>query len=286
MGEIIKILESKKTVTMATLTMITGMVLAGCGRAPEVKANETMVAENTQPKVTEILTETMTPTSTMTATPESTLMPTLDLAEVKIPERGYIEKMSVDEPIYALTIDDGYRKGNMEQMLTILEENNVQATFFIIGAAAEWDLGPELLKRAVADGDEIGYHTMNHDQEAIKTWTEADWINDYEQWTEMMKKYLGEDLYAKGVKKYARAPGGLFDKAFLAMTKKEGLIAFGWDADPAYWDSGVKPQNGDILLMHVDVADVDNLEKEIKLTNIKPVTISKLVEVSLSYAGQ
>jgi len=235
---------------------------------------------------TETVTIELKPTATPEATPTLMPTPTIDLAEVAIPEKGFIEKMNVEKPIFALTIDDGYSKEGMEEILTVLEQNNVRATFFIIGNAAKYDLGPELLKRAVEDGDEIGYHSVNHDQEAIKTWTEADWENDYLQWTQMMKDLLGDDLYAKGVKKYARAPGGLFDQAFLAMTKKYSLIPVGWDADAPYWNGGVKPKKGDIFLMHVDTSNVADLEKYIKLTNISPVTMSEMVQASLDSSRQ
>jgi len=218
------------------------------------------------------------PTEIPTAVAEEVQMPYSFLAEHLLPDGGFVDKLSVEKPIFALTIDDGYDKNSMEAMLDILKQNDVNATFFIIGDAAKYDLGPELLKRAVEEGNEICYHSMKHDQEDIKDWTKDDWIKDYEEWEVLMKEMLGEELYAKGVKNYTRAPGGLFNNAFLAMAKEKELIPFGWNTSPAYWDSGVRPKGGDILIIHVGYEDVGNMDRDIHLENIKPVTLTELVE--------
>jgi len=221
-------------------------------------------------------------TEVPTITSEETKVTYSYLAENLIPEKGYVEKLSVEKPIFALTIDDGYSKESMEEMLSILDQKDVNATFFIIGDAARYTLGPELLQRVVEEGNEICYHSMSHDQEAIANWTKDDWVKDYEAWQVLMKEMLGEELYAKGVKNYTRAPGGLFNYAFLAMAREKELIPFGWDTSPAFWDSGVPPRGGDILIMHVGQGDISNLEKDINLDSIEPVTLTELIEEYLA----
>jgi len=62
--------------------------------------------------------------------------------------------------LLALTFDDGPDKEWTPQILNELEAQHVPATFFVIGESA---LGsPGLLKRIVADGDELGNHTYTH----------------------------------------------------------------------------------------------------------------------------
>jgi chitin deacetylase len=60
----------------------------------------------------------------------------------------------------ALTFDDGPYGKATEQVLDILRNNWVKATFFVTGMNAE--KYPELLKREVAAGHLIGNHSYNH----------------------------------------------------------------------------------------------------------------------------
>jgi peptidoglycan/xylan/chitin deacetylase (PgdA/CDA1 family) len=60
----------------------------------------------------------------------------------------------------SLTFDDGPTSLRTLELLDILRESNVQATFFVIGKRAEEH--PELLQRVVADGHIIGNHTYSH----------------------------------------------------------------------------------------------------------------------------
>jgi peptidoglycan/xylan/chitin deacetylase (PgdA/CDA1 family) len=60
----------------------------------------------------------------------------------------------------AITFDDGPSEKLTPMLLDILKERNVHATFFVVGQnAAEY---PDILKRAVAEGHEIGNHSWSH----------------------------------------------------------------------------------------------------------------------------
>ncbi len=60
----------------------------------------------------------------------------------------------------ALTFDDGPDPRFTEQVLDILAENNVPATFFVMGSRAI--AYPEIVQRMVADGHIVGNHTYFH----------------------------------------------------------------------------------------------------------------------------
>jgi peptidoglycan/xylan/chitin deacetylase (PgdA/CDA1 family) len=62
--------------------------------------------------------------------------------------------------VVALTFDDGPNPFVTPGVLDTLERAHVHATFFVVGRAAR--AHPELLKRMVADGDEIENHTDDH----------------------------------------------------------------------------------------------------------------------------
>jgi peptidoglycan/xylan/chitin deacetylase (PgdA/CDA1 family) len=63
-------------------------------------------------------------------------------------------------PAVALTFDDGPTEPYTVQILSVLRAYNARATFFVLGARAVAQ--PSGLKRAVADGHEIGNHTWDH----------------------------------------------------------------------------------------------------------------------------
>ena len=59
-----------------------------------------------------------------------------------------------------LTFDDGPTGQFTEQVLDILREHHVPATFFVCGKNVE--AHPNLLRRIVAEGHEVGNHTYSH----------------------------------------------------------------------------------------------------------------------------
>jgi peptidoglycan/xylan/chitin deacetylase (PgdA/CDA1 family) len=62
--------------------------------------------------------------------------------------------------VVALTFDDGPNARTTPAILALLERNHIRATFFVVGRAVARN--PELARRMVRDGDEIGNHTQTH----------------------------------------------------------------------------------------------------------------------------
>lgn len=60
----------------------------------------------------------------------------------------------------ALTFDDGPDSQYTPQILDILKEQGIKATFFLIGNRAQ--LFPDVVKRMIEEGHVIGNHTLNH----------------------------------------------------------------------------------------------------------------------------
>ena len=65
-----------------------------------------------------------------------------------------------DKNKIAITFDDGPDRVWTPQILKILKQYNVPATFFVIGSNA--NANPNLIKQEIAQGDEIGNHTFTH----------------------------------------------------------------------------------------------------------------------------
>ncbi|MCX6546084.1 MAG: polysaccharide deacetylase family protein [Acidobacteria bacterium] len=66
----------------------------------------------------------------------------------------------VQYAVISLTFDDGPNEPHTSRVLDVLERAQVKATFFVLGANAE--RYPETVRRIVADGHELGNHTVDH----------------------------------------------------------------------------------------------------------------------------
>ncbi len=69
-------------------------------------------------------------------------------------------RVSVNKPYVAMTFDDGPHPSNTPRLLDMLRERNIKATFYVIGRNV--DMYPDITRRIVAEGHEIGNHTYTH----------------------------------------------------------------------------------------------------------------------------
>lgn len=146
----------------------------------------------------------------------------------------------------ALTFDDGPNY-NTNKVLDILEENNVPATFFVLGNRIKGN--ENILKRMVSSKMEIGNHTFNH---LLLTKYKEDKINDEINNT----KNLIFEVTGK-YPKLLRPSYGSFNKTIKRVGEAPIII---WDIDTLDWKyhnskkiaSRVinKVKDGDIILMH------------------------------------
>src|SRR3954451_22411256 len=77
-----------------------------------------------------------------------------------IPDHARASAASPFAGCVALTFDDGPDPTLTPQVLEVLEQAHVPATFFVLGQRVR--LAPEIVRRKSADGDEIGNHTFDH----------------------------------------------------------------------------------------------------------------------------
>lgn len=76
-----------------------------------------------------------------------------------------ITHVETDEKVVALTLDDGPLPGTTEETLAALKQNNVKATFFVVGT--EVRRHEDQLKKIIADGHEVGNHSYSHKSMAL-----------------------------------------------------------------------------------------------------------------------
>ncbi len=196
--------------------------------------------------------------NTATQTPTATELPLIE-ETIDLPPPGQvISRVDVgDANLVALTFDDGFGKVPFDATLDELKKRDLRVTFFLVGLASI-NLGEERMARLVQDGHQIAYHSYAHeDLNILRNWKQVDWLADYEKWEAAMIELLGAESYASTYRPYARAPYGLFDSAFLGMTKELGLVPVGWSNDPGDLLRGIDLRAGDIFLFHVRYPDYE-----------------------------
>lgn len=115
-----------------------------------------------------------------------------------------------------LTFDDGPSTTVTPEILDILKEENVQATFFIIGSYAEKN--PDLLRREKAEGHSIGNHTYSHNYNYIYASTD-NFINDLKKCDTVITSIVGDHD-----RSLIRFPGGSFNR----QSYKQAIEAAGY----------------------------------------------------------
>ncbi|MET9964468.1 polysaccharide deacetylase family protein [Streptomyces sp. NPDC006356] len=122
-----------------------------------------------------------------------------------------------------ITIDDGPDPVWTPQVLQVLRENGVKATFCMVGTQAS--AHPDLVKAVVAAGHRLCDHTVSHDvtMDRKSEAYQSQQILDAER---MITKASG------GVRPlYYRAPGGAFTPYSRHLAASHGMRPLGWNID-------------------------------------------------------
>ena len=134
-------------------------------------------------------------------------------------------KVAGGKKLVALTYDDGPYPPFTQELVAVLEEKQVKATFFVVGNnAAKF---PDIVKLAASKGHEIALHAGEH-KDFLK-------LNSSELAGNISsgKKVL-EELTGKPVK-YMRPPHGFRDWAVMEEASKAGLTVANWSVIPRDW---------------------------------------------------
>ncbi|QSS91700.1 polysaccharide deacetylase family protein [Streptomyces sp. M54] len=122
-----------------------------------------------------------------------------------------------------ITIDDGPDPVWTPQVLRLLKDEGVKATFCMVGTQAQ--AYPDLVKKVVADGHRLCNHTVSHDT-AMDTKSEAYQSQQILDAERMIVKASG------GVRsQYYRAPGGAFTPYSRQLAASHGMRPLGWNVD-------------------------------------------------------
>ena len=175
-----------------------------------------------------------TPASGRTPSASPTAEPTRPASTPSASPRAAGRGRRGDQPMYnvddgpkviALTIDDGPSPVYTPQILRLLDEYQVTATFSMIGL--EVDAHPGMAREVAAAGHMIANHTWSHvDLAGLRPTVVADQIN---RATGAIHTVTGR------VPTLFRAPYGAWSKAVLQHCAQDGMTPLDWSVDPRDW---------------------------------------------------
>ncbi|MFF5860314.1 polysaccharide deacetylase family protein [Streptomyces sp. NPDC012751] len=151
-----------------------------------------------------------------------------------------------------ITIDDGPDPVWTPQVLRLLRDNGVKATFCMVGPQAQ--AHPDLVRQVVAAGHRLCDHTVTHD-------TTMDKKSEAYQSQQILDAERQIAKASGGVRPlYYRAPGGAFTPYSRKLAASHGMRPLGWNVDSKDFErpgsdaiiATVKDQlaNGPTLLFH------------------------------------
>lgn len=188
------------------------------------------------------------------------------------------------EKVAYITIDDGPSKYT-NQILDILNENDVKATFFMIDGNMK--RYKEEVKRVAEEGNSLGFHSVSHDIHKLYESPEAT-LGEFETCNETLYEVSGE------TSKLIRLPYG--SKPYMPENSYEKLVDNGyliwdWNLDTLDWKSSTdqivsntlyygRERKEIVVLMHEQEQSVEALNNVIKVLKERGYTIMPISEHS------
>lgn len=176
---------------------------------------------------------------------------------VQATEKTSFNSVHVDQPVIALTFDDGPHATLTPRLLDILKQRNIKVTFFVLGQNVQ--ALPDIVKRELAEGHEIANHTWDH--KPLNRLPEGGLDHEIKDTSAEITSVTGQQVTL------LRPPYGATNPRLnKAIEKQYGLKVIIWSVDPDDWkdpgpqivssrilngwkeSGGVKP--GAIILCH------------------------------------
>lgn len=178
-----------------------------------------------------------------------------------------------------LTFDDGPSE-NTNKILDILKQNDVKATFFVVGKTDKNSVA--VYKRIVNEGHTLGMHSYSHDYGEIYSSLE-NYVLDLKR----LEDYL---FQVTGVRpKYVRFPGGSSNKVSKVDMKE--LTAYLNDNGYVYYDWNLSSKDADYSYLSSDrivencMSQIEDYSKEVIIlmhdANDKKSTVDALQRMIL-----
>lgn len=158
---------------------------------------------------------------------------------------------TAEKPWIALTFDDGPNPLYTPQLLDILKEAGIKATFFVMGKQAL--KYHHILERMHSEGHIIGCHSFSHRH----AWLMSPWhtFKDLELTYQAIESFLGYKP------RWYRPPWGMFNLCSAAAARKLDLKIAYWSIEAQDWEATTTAQHiydtiisraqpGSIIVLH------------------------------------
>ena len=170
-----------------------------------------------------------------------------------------VERGMTDRPLVALTFDAGSTAEPLPKLLQTLRDHHLKVTFFVTGFWVREN--PVLLQQIVADGHELGNHSLTH--------PDMRHLDDMRIKHELLEtERLVRNATGASTRPYFRPPYGAYNDRVLLAAENLGYLPVYWTLDcldsvgakksPAFIADRVthklsrEQMCGSIVLMHVD----------------------------------
>lgn len=198
-----------------------------------------------------------------------------------------VNRVNTTEKVVALTFDDGPMPTQTQMILRILKENDVKASFFLVGEAVR--AHPEETEMIIQAGHEVGNHSYTHQKMVLKS----------PAFVSLELKKTEDALRKAGAEGpiHFRPPYGRKLAVLPYYLWKNDILSVTWDVEPESYSqtsknslkisqhvvNSVKP--GSIVLLHVmfnsreaSMNAVPEIIQELKVKGYRFVTVSELLE--------
>ena len=175
----------------------------------------------------------------------------LPYALVQVLNLGLLRQGRAREAGLALTFDDGPDPETTPQVLDLLREAGVPATFFVLSERAE--AHPELIERMLVEGHQVEAHGVLHRH----AWTRAPWSvwRDVREAAGRLERLTGRRP------RFYRPPHGAYTLATVLALRAEGLTGAHWTVEAHDWRLDHTPEQvtarvlaharpGGVIVMH------------------------------------
>ena len=180
----------------------------------------------------------------------------------------------------SLTFDCAWNDDDIDEIISILKQNNCTATFFVTGKWAE--SYSDSLNKLHRSGFEIGVHSYNHDDYTKMSPDEI--LADIEKTEKAIMRATGEKPLL------VRTPSGAYNNIAVSTIENSGRYCIQWSVDGLdYVDTTKKTiyervvpntKSGDIILLHngtkLTAQILPDIVKGLK-TNYNLVNVSDLI---------
>lgn len=191
--------------------------------------------------------------------------------------------VQTEKPQVSVSFDAAWGAEDTDELLHILEENDVKATFFLCGYWVE--KYPDEVKKIAEGGHDLGNHSATHPH--MSQISSEQIAQELQKCHQNVKDLTGVEM------DLFRPPFGEYDNHVIETAEANGYYTIQWDVDSLDWkEQGAEAEinqvlnhkhlgNGSIILFHNDAKYtpqvLDTILKGLKEKGFEIVPISELI---------